>query len=143
MMAFTKLLVLVAIYLPASLRNAFIILSLASEGKQVWVNHLIEFQEPMRIPTNESCWEPLCKPTKRIHFDAELPNNLSEMKTQVAYSEPKQDAELPSKITDLTDTQPCGLCRDKKSEQVMFCDQLQDEEIPSKLQDSSTTQPSK
>jgi hypothetical protein len=33
-----------------------------------------------------------------MDLDAELPNNLSQMKTQVAYSEPKQDVELPSKI---------------------------------------------
>jgi hypothetical protein len=37
-------------------------------------------------------------------------------KTGVAYSEPKQDAELPSKITDLTNTQPCRLCHNNKSE---------------------------
>ncbi len=37
-------------------------------------------------------------------------------KIGVAYSEPKQDAELPSKITDSTNTQPCGLCHNNKSE---------------------------
>ncbi len=37
-------------------------------------------------------------------------------KTHVAYSEPKQDAELPSKITDSTNTQPCVLCHNNKSE---------------------------
>jgi hypothetical protein len=51
-----------------------------------------------------------------MDLDAELPNNLSPNKTQEAYSEPKQDAELPSKITDSTNTQPHGLCHDKKSE---------------------------
>jgi hypothetical protein len=38
------------------------------------------------------------------------------------YSEPKQDAELLSKITDSTNTQMCGLCHDKKSEQESFAD---------------------
>jgi hypothetical protein len=41
---------------------------------------------------------------------------IEPIKIQVAYSEPKQDAELPSKITDSTNTQPCGLCHNKKSE---------------------------
>jgi hypothetical protein len=29
------------------------------------------------------------------------------------YREPKQDAELPSKLTDSTNTQTCGLCHNK------------------------------
>jgi hypothetical protein len=41
---------------------------------------------------------------------------VNQPKTGVAYSEPKQDAELPSKITDLENTQPCGLCHNNKSE---------------------------
>jgi hypothetical protein len=66
----------------------------------------------MSDPTNEPSRKPIRKPTKQMDLDAELLNNLSPMKTQVAYSEPKQDAELPpSKIT-----QPCGLCHGKKSE---------------------------
>jgi hypothetical protein len=35
---------------------------------------------------------------------------------------PKQDAELPSKITDLTNTQTRGLCHDKKSEPESFAE---------------------
>jgi hypothetical protein len=58
-----------------------------------------------------------------MDFDAELPNNFSQKTSQVAYSEPKQDAELPSKITDLTNTQTCGLCHDKKSEPESLADQ--------------------
>jgi hypothetical protein len=58
-----------------------------------------------------------------MDLDAELPNNLSQKKSQVAYSEPKQDAELPSKITDLTNTQTSGLCNDKKSEPESLADQ--------------------
>ncbi len=61
------------------------------------------------------------------------------MKTQVAYTEPKQNAELPSKITDSTNTQICGLCH-KKSEPESFADQPGiDEEInnPTAVSDSS------
>ena len=49
-------------------------------------------------------YEPSREPTKRMDSDAELPNNLSPMITRVVDSEPKQDAELPSKITDSTNT---------------------------------------
>jgi hypothetical protein len=69
---------------------------------------------------NESSCEPIRKPTKRMDLDAELLNNLSPWKTQVAYSEPKKDAELPSKITDLIITQPCGLCHGKKIRAGIF-----------------------
>jgi hypothetical protein len=44
----------------------------------------------------------------------------------VTYSEQRQDAELPSKIIDSTDTQFCGLCHDTKSEQVPFSKQEKD-----------------
>ncbi len=71
---------------------------------------------------NEPSREPICEPTKRMDLDAELPTNLSQKKSQVAYSEPKQDAELPSKITDLTNTQMGGLCHDKKSEPESFAE---------------------
>jgi hypothetical protein len=58
-----------------------------------------------------------------MELDAELPNNLLPQKTRVAYSEPKQDAELPSKNTDLTNTQTCGLCHQKKSEPESLAEQ--------------------
>jgi hypothetical protein len=58
-----------------------------------------------------------------MDLDAELPNNFSPKKTQVAYSEPKQNAEHPSKITDLTITQPRGLCHGKKSELESLAEQ--------------------
>jgi hypothetical protein len=59
-----------------------------------------------------------------MDLDAELPkNNLLPQKTQVAYSEPKQDAELPSKNTDLTNTQTCGMCHNKKSELEFLAEQ--------------------
>ena len=59
----------------------------------------------MSSPTNEPSHEPMRKPTKQMDLNAELPTNLSQKKSQVAYSEPKQDAELPSKTTDSTNTQ--------------------------------------
>jgi hypothetical protein len=57
-----------------------------------------------------------------MNLDAELTTNLSGKKSQVAYSEPKQDAKLPSKITDLTNTQTRGLCQDKKSDPESLAD---------------------
>ncbi len=57
-----------------------------------------------------------------MNLDAELPKNLSQMKSQIAYSEPRQDAELPSKITDFPNTQTCGLCHDKSNPEC-FADQ--------------------
>jgi hypothetical protein len=84
----------------------------------------------MSDPTNEPSREPIREPTKRKNLNAELLNNFLPKKTQVAYSEPKQDAELPSKITDLTNTQTCGLCHNKKSEPESLADQPSiDEEI--------------
>ncbi len=96
MPAFSNFLVLVALFFSASHANAPTNLSLVA-GNQVWVNHLIRLQQPMSNPTNEPIHNSLCKPTKRMDLDAELPNNLSPKKTRVAYSKPKQDAELPSK----------------------------------------------
>jgi hypothetical protein len=141
MPALLKFLVLLAIFLSASHSNAFVSLSSAA-GNQVRVNHLTRLQQPMSDPTNEPSREPISKPTKRIDLDAVLPNNLSSKKTRVVYSEPKQDAELPSKIIDSTNTQTCGLCHDKNSERVMFSNQGQDNEIQSDSTDSSNTQPS-
>jgi hypothetical protein len=76
----------------------------------------------MSNPTNEPSSKPVCKLTKQMDLNAKLPNNLSSKKTRVAYSEPKQDAVLPSKITDSTNTQTCGLCHNK-SEPESFADQ--------------------
>jgi hypothetical protein len=122
MVAFTKLLVLLAIFLLANYASAFISLSSVA-GNQVWVNHLIQLQQPMSNPTNEPSHKPVCKPTNQMDLDAELPNNLLPQTTQVAYSMPKQDAELPSKNTDLTNTQTCGLRHNKKSELESLADQ--------------------
>ena len=119
MMALSKFLVLLALFLSASHAHAFTRLCLVA-GYQVRINHLILLQQPMSDPKNELSSKSIHKPTTRMNLNAELPNNLSPKKTQVAYSEPKQDAELSSKITDLTNTQTCGLCHNKASEQVTF-----------------------
>jgi hypothetical protein len=99
MPALSKFLVLLALFLLESLANAFTSLSSVA-GNQVLVNHLTQLQQPISNPMNEPSREPIREPTKRMDLDDVLPNNLSPMKTRVAYSEPKQDAELPSKITD-------------------------------------------
>ena len=80
MTALSKFLVLLAIFLLANLGNAFINLSSAT-GNLVWVNHLIQLQQPMSNPMNEPSREPIREPTKRMDSDAVLPNNLSPKKT--------------------------------------------------------------
>ena len=61
MTALSKFLVLLAIFLSASLGDAFL--------NHAQLDHLIRFMEPMSKPTNE----PTVKPTKRT----ELPNILT------------------------------------------------------------------
>jgi hypothetical protein len=75
-----------------------------------------------------------------MDLDAELPNNFSPKKTRVAYSEPQQDTELPSKVTDSTNTQTCGLCHNKKSGQVTFQVTVVDDEIQTHSLDLHYTQ---
>jgi hypothetical protein len=76
----------------------------------------------MTNPTNEPSFKPFCKPTKQMDLDAELPNNLSSKQVKYNLSQ-KQDAELPSKITDMQNTQTCGLCHSKKSEPESLAEQ--------------------
>jgi hypothetical protein len=76
MTAISKFLVLVALFLLAS--HAYVFSSVA--GNQVWVNYLIQLQQPMSDPTNEPSHEPIRKPTKQIYLDAELPTILSQKK---------------------------------------------------------------
>jgi hypothetical protein len=64
-----------------------------------------------------------------MNLDAKLPSNLSSEKTRVAHSEPKQDSELPSKITDSTITQTCGLCHNKSEPESSVDQPGIDEEI--------------
>jgi hypothetical protein len=63
MTALSKFLVLLAIFLLANLGDAFINLSSAA-GNLVWVNHLIQLQQPMSDQMNEPSHKPICKPTK-------------------------------------------------------------------------------
>jgi len=62
MTAHSKFLILFAIFLSTSNANAFTSLS-PVDGNQVWVNHLIQLQQPMRDPTNEPSRKPICEPT--------------------------------------------------------------------------------
>ncbi len=126
--ALSKFLVLLALCLLASHANALTSLSSVA-GNQVRIIHLILLQQPMSDPTNEPSFEPICKPTKWMNLDAKLPSNLSSEKTRVAHSEPKQDSELPSKITDSTITQTCGLCHNKSEPESSVDQPGIDEEI--------------
>ncbi len=80
MTALSNFLVLLEIFLSASHANAFTSLSLV-DGNQVWVNYLIQLQQPMRNPMDEPSCEPIREPTKRMDLDAELPINLSQKKS--------------------------------------------------------------
>jgi hypothetical protein len=77
MTALSKFLVLLALFLSASHANA---LSLVA-GNQIWVIHLIQVQQPMSNSTNKPSCETICKPTKLMDLDAELPINFSPKKT--------------------------------------------------------------
>jgi hypothetical protein len=57
-----KFLVLLAGFHSGSYAHAFTSLSPVAEN-QVWVNHLIRFQQSMSNPTNEPSHEPICEPT--------------------------------------------------------------------------------
>ncbi len=136
-MALSKFLVLLAIFLSANNANAFTSVSLVAEN-QVQVNHSIQF-EPSHEPTNYLINDEITNQRKqRLEQDTLLPGNLSPKKTQVAGSKPKQDAELPSKISNTqlvssyhnkkseqvgncASTQLVGSCHNKKSEQVGNC----------------------
>jgi hypothetical protein len=82
MTALSKFLVLLGIFLSASLGDAFL--------NHARLNHLIRYEELISKWTNK----PTVKPTKW----KELPNILTSKQGKYSLSE-KQDAELPSKIT--------------------------------------------
>ncbi len=103
MLALLKILVLIAIFLLASHANAFTSLSPVA-GNQVQVKQWFQFVEPMSKLTNKPNGEPI-------------------KKSWVANRETKQDAELPCKLTDLTNTQMRGLCHGKKAEPESLADQ--------------------
>jgi hypothetical protein len=99
MRALWKFLVLLALFLLASKANAFTNLN-SLAGNQVQVNHLIQFQQPISDPMNKSTHKLIHKPTKQLEQDALLPGNLSSK--EVMFSDQKQDAKIPSNITDST-----------------------------------------
>ena len=68
MNAMAKFLVLLAIFLSASYAHAFTSLSPVA-GNQAWVNHLIQFQQPMSDPTNEPSRKPIWEPTNELSID--------------------------------------------------------------------------
>jgi hypothetical protein len=100
MTAFAKLLVLIAIFLLASNANAFTSLCPVS-GKQVRVNHLIEFEVPMNKPTCKST----CKPTNDLSIDS------WQCRMEI------------NKMNSMKKSQPRGQCQDKTPEQVTFSKQ--------------------
>jgi hypothetical protein len=62
MTALSKFLVLLALFLSGSHANAFTSLSSVA-GTQVWINHVIQLDEPMSKPTKIPTLEPTCEPT--------------------------------------------------------------------------------
>jgi hypothetical protein len=110
MPALSKFLVLLAIFLSASLGDAFV--------NHARLNHLVRFDASMSNPTNEPSCIPSCKRTndqttnQRLEWNAELSNVLSSKQVKYSLSK-KQDAELPSMITVTQNTQSHGLCYDK------------------------------
>jgi hypothetical protein len=68
MTALSKFLVLLAIFLSASYANAFASLSPVA-GNQVWVNHLIQFEDSMSKLTKEPSSEPISKSTNDQMYD--------------------------------------------------------------------------
>ena len=77
-------LILLAILLSASYAHAFISLSPVA-GNQVWVNHLIRFQQPMSDKMNEPSREPICEPS----------NDRKKSEPIVSYSHIKKDKSTP------------------------------------------------
>ena len=111
MMALSKFLVLLAIFLSANLGNAFI--------SQVRPNHLIRFDASKSNPTIEPICVPTCEPTnermkmnkqttnQRLEWNAELSSVLSSKQEQQGCIE---------LIKLIASAQSCGLCHGKKSE---------------------------
>jgi hypothetical protein len=112
MTAVSKFLVLLAIFLLASYANAFVSLGSAA-GTQIWINHVIQLEEPMSNQTKIPACESTCKPTtdqmndqttKQLRLVALLPDNQSSKR--VTFSNQVQDIEIQSKLPDLSQTQP-------------------------------------
>ena len=80
-----KFLVLLTGFHSGSYAHAFTSLSPVAEN-QVWVNHLIRFQQSMSNPTNEPSREPICEPT----------NDRKKSEPIVSYSQIKRDKSTPT-----------------------------------------------
>ncbi len=116
-MALSKFLVLLAIFLSASLGDAFV--------NQARLNHLIRFDASKSNPTIKPSRVPSRKPTsdqmndqttnRRLEWNAELSNVLSSKRVKYSLSS-RQDANLSSKTTVTQNTQSRGLCHGEKSE---------------------------
>ncbi len=111
MVVYTKLLVLIAIFLLASNANAFTSLSSVA-GTQVRINHRVQLEEPMNKPTKIPNRKPKCEPTT---------DQMNDQRTKQL----KLVALLPVY---------------QSSKLVMYCDKGKDDEILSKLHNSSNTQ---
>jgi hypothetical protein len=135
MPALLKFLVLLALFLSASNANAFTSLSSVA-GNQVRVNHLTRLQQPISNSTNEPSRELIRKPTKQMDLNAVLPNNLSSKKTRLAYSEPNQDAELPSKITYSTGCSYSVIFFHFCKDCGIFCEGVKDEQHEQEINDN-------
>jgi hypothetical protein len=112
MTVLSKFLVLFAIFLLASYANAFVSLGSAA-GTQIWINHVIQLEEPMSKPMKIPARKSTCKSTtdqmndqttKRLRLVALLPDNQSSKR--VTFSDQVQDIEIQSKLPDLSQTQP-------------------------------------
>ena len=74
MTALSKLLVLLAIFLLENSGDSFMNL-ISAAGNLAWINHLIQFVEPMSKPTNE----PTVEPTNELMI--ERTNNQKNVRT--------------------------------------------------------------
>ena len=97
MTALSKFLLLLAIFLSEGYANAFLILSKVARN-QVQVNYLSRLKGTNKPKSINLNGQPA---NQRLEWDAELPNILSSKQGKYSLLQ-KQDAELPSKITDST-----------------------------------------
>jgi hypothetical protein len=106
MTALSKFLVLLTIFLSASYANAFASLSPIARN-QVWVNHLIQFEESMSKPTNEPIREPIRKPTNdRINDQTTHETNE---KTEVPLQQSGTHANVSQQLVPTVDSEGATL----------------------------------
>jgi hypothetical protein len=81
--------VLLVLFLLASHANAFTSLSSVA-GTQVWINHVIQLDEPMSKPTKIPTCEPMCKPTN---------DQINDQTTNLTMQQLEQDELLPDNLS--------------------------------------------